>query len=35
MVAQARHEAAKDVIAWAVEHKIGTLAVGTRAASWT
>ena len=27
-VRQARHEAGKDVIAWAVEHKIGTLAVG-------
>ena len=27
-VRQAQHEAAKDVIAWAVEHRIGTLAVG-------
>ncbi len=27
-VAQAQHEAARDVITWAVEHQVGTLAVG-------
>jgi hypothetical protein len=27
-VRQAQHEAAKTVITWAVNHKIGTLAVG-------
>jgi putative transposase len=34
-VRQAQHEAARQVITWAVQHRIGTLAVGDPAAPWS